>query len=173
MLFIALALGAALVYVPSQYWHTRSTLPPIHDITTDTDNSPTFSAVLAARAFEGANSVDYRGLQLAQMQKAAYPDVAPVITALPVTRAFNEALYVAKSMPGWIIVAFDVDAGRIEASQQSRWFRFTDDIVIRVVGDEVGSRIDMRSTSRQGRSDYGVNAARIRAYIGALLKRID
>jgi uncharacterized protein (DUF1499 family) len=173
MLFIALALGAALVYVPSQYWLTRSTLPPIHDITTDTDNPPTFSAVLAARAFEGANSVDYRGLQLAQMQKAAYPDVVPVITALPVTRAFNEALHVAKSMPGWIIVAFDVDAGRIEASQQSRWFRFTDDIVIRVVGDEVGSRIDMRSTSRQGRSDYGVNAARIRAYVGVLQKRID
>jgi uncharacterized protein (DUF1499 family) len=55
-------------------------------------------------------------------------------------------------MPGWTIVASDVDAGRIEASQQSRWFRFTDDIVIRVV-DEAGSRIDMRSTSRQGLSD--------------------
>ena len=54
--------------------------------------------------------------------------------------------------------------GRIEARQQSRWFRFTDDIVLRVAGDEVGSRIDMRSTSRQGRSDYGVNAARIRAF---------
>ena len=51
MLFIALALGAALVYVPSQYWLTRSTVPPIHDITTDTDNPPTFSAVLAGRAF--------------------------------------------------------------------------------------------------------------------------
>src|SRR5260221_12819139 len=80
------------------------------------------------------------------------------MTTLPVTRAFNEALDVAKSMPGWTIVASDIDAGRIEASQQSRWFRFTDDIVIRVVGDEDGSRIDMRSTSRQGRSDYGVNA---------------
>jgi uncharacterized protein (DUF1499 family) len=61
----------------------------------------------------------------------------------------------------------DVDAGRIEASHQSRWFRFTDDIVIRVVRDEAGSRIDMRSTSRQGLSDYGVNAARIRAYRSA------
>jgi uncharacterized protein (DUF1499 family) len=77
------------------------------------------------------------------MQKAAYPDLAPVMTTLPVTKAFNEALDVAKSMPGWTIVASDVDAGRIEASQQSRWFRFTDDIVIRVVGDEAGSRIDM------------------------------
>ena len=42
----------------------------------------------------------------------------------------------------------------------------------RVVGDEAGSRIDMRSTSRQGRSDYGVNAARIRVYMSALRKRI-
>ena len=106
------------------------------------------------------------------MQKTAYPDMVPVMTALPVRRAFNEALHVAKSMPGWIIVAFDVDAGRIEASHQSRWFRFTDDIVIRVVGDELGSRIDMRSTSRQGQSDYGVNAKRIRAYKAALRKRI-
>jgi uncharacterized protein (DUF1499 family) len=75
-------------------------------------------------------------------------------------------------MPGWTIVAFDADAGRIEASQQSRWFRFTDDVVISIAGDEAGSRIDMRSTSRQGRSDYGVNAARIRAYMTALRQRL-
>jgi uncharacterized protein (DUF1499 family) len=172
MLFVALALGAVLVYVPSQYWHTRITVPLIHDISTDTDNPPRFNAVLTARTAEGANGIDGRDWQLAQMQKAAYPDLAPVMTALPVTRTFNEALNVAKLMPGWIIVAFDVDAGVIEASQQSRWFRFTDDIVIRVVGDEVGSRIDMRSTSRQGQSDYGVNATRIRAYMGLLRKRI-
>jgi uncharacterized protein (DUF1499 family) len=153
------------------YWYTRNTVPPIHDITTDLDNPPTFSAVLAARAAERAGSVDNRSPQLAQMQKAAYPDLVSVMTTLPVTRAFNEALDVAKSMPGWTIVASDVDAGRIEASQQSRWFRFTDDIVIRVVG-EAGSRIDMRSTSRQGLSDYGVNAARIRAYMSALRERI-
>jgi len=44
-------------------------------------------------------------------------------------------------MPGWATIASDVDAGRIEASQQSRWFRFTDDIVIRVVGDEAGAAL--------------------------------
>jgi len=172
MLFIALAMGAALVYMPGQYWYTRGIVPPIHDITTDIDNPPTFSAVLAARTAEGANIVDDRGPQLAQLQKGAYPDVVPITTRLPVTMAFNEALDVAASMPGWTIIASDIDAGRIEASQQSRWFRFTDDIVIRVVVDEQGSRIDMRSTSRQGRSDYGVNAARVRAYMNALRKRI-
>ncbi len=172
MLAVALALSAVLVYVPWRYSHIRSTLPPIHDITTDIDNPPTFSAVLPARAAERASSVDDRNPQLAQLQKAAYPDLAPLVTALPVARAFNEALLVAKSMPGWIIVASDIDTGRIEAFQQSRWFRFTDDIVIRVTRDGAGSRIDMRSTSRQGRSDYGVNAARIRAYFEALRKRI-
>jgi hypothetical protein len=78
MLFIALAMGGALVYVPGQYWYTRSTVPPIHDITTDIDNPSRFSAVLAARTAERANSLDDRGPQLAELQKAAYPDVVPI-----------------------------------------------------------------------------------------------
>jgi uncharacterized protein (DUF1499 family) len=172
MLFAAIPLGAILVYVPLQYSYTRSILPPIHDITTDTDNPPKFRAVLDARAAERANSVDHRDPHLAQLQKSAYPDVAPLIISLPLARAFNEALQVAKSMHGWAIIASDPEEGRIEASQQSRWFRFTDDIVIRIAGDGARTRIDMRSTSRQGRSDYGVNAARIRAFMGALRRRI-
>jgi uncharacterized protein (DUF1499 family) len=172
VLSVALCLGAALVYVPWQYSRVRSTLPPIHDITTDTDNPPEFRAVLPARAAEHAGGVKYDDPQVPQLQRAAYPDLAALKAALPVTKAFNEALHVAQSMPGWTIVAADADTGRIEASQQSRWFRFTDDIVIRVSNDVAGSRIDVRSTSRQGHSDYGVNAARIRAYLGALRKRI-
>ena len=172
LLCAALVLGGALVYVPGQYALRRSTLPAIHDITTDTVNPPQFSAVLAARANERAASVDDRSPQLAQLQQAAYPDLTPITTQVSKAKAFQEALGVAKSMPGWIIVASDADAGRIEASEQSRWFRFTDDIVIRVVGGELGAQIDMRSTSRQGIRDYGVNSARIRVYMAALRKRI-
>ncbi len=171
MLSVALVVGAALAYVPWQYHLIRSALPPIHDITTDTDNPPTFSAV-PARAAENAGHVAYDDPQLPQMQKRGYPDLAPLVVALPMEKAFDLALQVAREMPGWAVVASDPAAGRIEASQQSRWYRFTDDISIRVSCDEVGSRIDMRSTSRQGRSDYGVNAARIRAYMDALRKRI-
>jgi len=172
MLTVALLLGTVLTYVPAHYAFRRHTLPPIHDISTDTDNPPKFSAVLAARADEHAASVDDHRPQLAQLQKAAYPDLKPIITPLSVAQAFQQALDVAKAMPGWSIVAADVKVGHIEASEESRWFRFTDDIVIRVAGDEVGSRIDMRSTSRNGTSDYGVNSARIRAYMDALRKRI-
>jgi uncharacterized protein (DUF1499 family) len=172
MLVVALVLGAGLAYVPGQYALRRSLLPAIHDITTDTDNPPKFSAVLAARASEHASSVDDRRPQLGQLQKAAYPGLVPLFTSAGAQTAFREALQVAKSMPGWTLVVSDSDAGRIEASERSRWFGFTDDIVIRVVAEKVGSRIDMRSTSRQGTSDYGVNGARIRAYMDALRKRL-
>ena len=45
---------------------------------------------------------------------------------------------------------------------------FTDDVVVRVTPAGAGSRIDLRSSSRYGRSDFGVNATRIRAYLTAL-----
>jgi uncharacterized protein (DUF1499 family) len=110
--------------------------------------------------------------RLSRLQQAGYPDLAPIRTALPTGKALGEALAVAESMPGWTIVAVDLGAGRIEASQRSRWFGFTDDIAIRVAADAGGSRIDMRSASRKGTRDYGVNAARIRAYMAALKRRI-
>jgi uncharacterized protein (DUF1499 family) len=40
--------------------------------------------------------------------------------------------------------------------------------VIRIAPDEGGSRLDMRSMSRVGRSDMGVNAQRIRAFLHRL-----
>jgi uncharacterized protein (DUF1499 family) len=172
MLSVTLLLGAALAYVPWHYHRIRSSLPPIHDITTDTDNPPSFHAVLPARTAENAGSVAYGDPQLPELQRKAYPDLAPIKSALPVAKAFDRALYVANTMPGWTIVASNPDAGRIEASQQSRWFQFTDDIVIRITSDAAGSRIDMRSTSRQGQSDYGVNAARVRAYMVTLRNRL-
>jgi uncharacterized protein (DUF1499 family) len=168
MLSITLAVGAAVGCLPLRYAYVRHTLPAIHDITTDTDNRPPFKAVEAARALERADRIDTGEPQLSQLQRAAYPDVAPIYTPLPAHRAFDAALAVAQSMPGWIVVAAHAEEGDIEASQRSRWFGFTDDIVIRVAPDGGGTRIDMRSASRKGTSDYGVNAARIRAYMSAL-----
>ena len=42
---------------------------------------------------------------------------------------------------------------------------FRDDIVIRIRPDGSGSKVDIRSKSRVGRSDLGVNARRIRELI--------
>jgi uncharacterized protein (DUF1499 family) len=169
---LGLVLGAVLTYIPWQYNHTVRTVPRIHDITTDTDNPPDYMAILPLRTAEKANSVTYGGPELARLQHAAYPDVVPLIVALPPQEAFRHAHDTAKAMSGWTIVAADPAAGRIEASQASQWFRFVDDIVIRVAAAEAGSRIDMRSVSRQGRSDFGVNAHRIRSYMAALKQRV-
>jgi len=169
---IALAAGAVLAYVPWQYNHRLNTLPRIHDITTDTENPPTYAAALPARTAENAGSATYAGREIAGQQKAAYPDLAPLKVGLPPEQAFRRALDTAKAMPGWSIVAADPAAGRIEARQTSLWFRFTDDIVIRVAAEATGSRIDMRSESRQGRSDFGVNAGPIRAYMAKLKQQL-
>ena len=173
VLALNFAVGASLVYVPLQYAYTRRTLPSINDISTDTADRPAFHALLVARKAELMDRIDVPEPQLSQLQRAGYPDIAPVRTVLPARQAFGEALAVAQSMSGWTIAAADADTGRIEASQRSRWFGFTDDIVIRVIGDVDGSCIDIRSASRKGRHDYGVNAARISAYIGVLKKRIE
>jgi uncharacterized protein (DUF1499 family) len=172
MAAVGLALGVALAYVPWHYNRLLNTLPRIHDITTDTENPPSFKTVLAARAAEKAATEVYEGPDLARLQKAAYPDLAPLELNSTAAQAFELALAVAKSMPGWSIVSVEPATGHIEASQASTWFGFTDDVVIRVTTDGSRSRIDMRSLSRQGRSDFGVNAARIRAYMSALKKHI-
>src|ERR1700733_6978478 len=100
MIYVALVLGGAIIAIPLQYLFRG--VPAIHDITTDTDNPPAFSAVLPSRAAERAGSVDYRDARVPQLQKKAYPDVVPLMTALPVAQAFGAALEVAQSMPGWI-----------------------------------------------------------------------
>jgi uncharacterized protein (DUF1499 family) len=164
---VAFVMGALIAYVPWHYDQIRQTVPPIHDITTDPDNPPAFVAVVALRTAEGGNPIAYEGSKIAEQQRHAYPDIVPLSVALAPNLAFKRAFDTAQRM-GWTIDATDESAGRIEASESSRWFGFTDDIVIRVAAADSGSRIDLRSSSRQGRSDFGVNAARIRAYLSAL-----
>ena len=69
---------------------------------------------------------------------------------------------------GWHIVAAKSEEGRIEATATTLWFGFKDDVVIRIMPTAAGSRLDIRSKSRVGLSDVGVNAARIREFVAAL-----
>jgi uncharacterized protein (DUF1499 family) len=164
---VALVGGGVVAYVPWHYDQIRQTVPPIHDITTDPANPPAFVAVVPLRQGEGINPAAYEGAKIAEQQARAYPDIAPLAVGLAPDAAFARALDTARQM-GWTIVASDKAAGRIEASQTTRWMGFTDDVVIRVSPASSGSRIDLRSSSRYGRSDFGVNAERIRAYLTAL-----
>lgn len=135
---------------------------PIHDISTDTANPPLFEVLDETR--DGArNTLDYGGPELAAMQAKAYPDIAPLETDLSAEAAFQRALTVAGDM-GWDIVAQDIERLRFEAVARTAVFYFADDVVVAVTAQDNGSRVDMRGVSRVGRSDQGVNAARIRAF---------
>ena len=62
----------------------------------------------------------------------------------------------------------DKSSGRIEATETTRWFGFTDDIVIRLTPWGAGTRVDVRSASRAGAGDLGRNASRIRRFLDEL-----
>jgi uncharacterized protein (DUF1499 family) len=142
--------------------------PPIHDITTDTDNPPRLVALLAERAATHAlNPTDYNAVT-AVLQKTYFPDIKPRDLKLSQHDAFERVLAIIRAQ-GWRVAAAVPDDGRIEAVATTFWIGFNDDVVFRLTAigpDE--TRVDMRSISRVGRGDTGTNAARVRAFLAAL-----
>lgn len=161
-----LVIGLVVVGIPWQWWRTAQRVPPIHDITTDTETPPAFVTILPLRA-DAPNPADYGGPEIAAQQRAGYPDLGPLILQVPPQQAFARALAAARDM-GWEIVAAEPAGGRIEATATTLWFGFKDDVVVRVTPADGGSRIDVRSVSRVGRGDVGTNAKRIEAYLARI-----
>lgn len=140
--------------------------PRINDFTTDLVEPPgfTFAATLAPNAGRDLTyPFDY-----AAIQRECCADLRPARLPLPPRQAYDRAFRVAEGMPGWQVTRADGVQLMIEAISTSRVFRFVDDVVIRVRPDGDGSKVDVRSKSRDGKGDMGANAARIRAYVVAL-----
>ena len=161
----ALAVAVVASIVPVWTLVSARGAPPIHDVTTDTENPPPF---VAAVALNTPGRTDYGGPDLAERQRAAYPDLQPVLLPAPAGDAFRLALAAVRRM-GWEVLATDPDSFRIEATDRSFWFGFEDDVVIRITATgDAGSRVDVRSLSRVGGGDLGANARRVRAFVAAL-----
>ncbi|HZP86868.1 MAG TPA: DUF1499 domain-containing protein [Burkholderiales bacterium] len=163
---IGVVIALAFVYVPWQWKRTLDALPYIHDITTDTDNPPAFVAAEKLRK-EGDHPVAYDGPEVAAQQKQAYPDIAPLITPASKDKVFAAAQRVIENM-GMKLTGADLASGRLEATDTSFWYGFTDDFVVRITEAAQGTRVDVRSKSRVGRSDLGQNAKRVRAFLAKL-----
>ncbi|WP_086983463.1 DUF1499 domain-containing protein [Vibrio aphrogenes] len=137
--------------------------PPIHDITTNLEQPPLFQFLTDDRP--GAkNTLVYGGEEIAHQQLKAYPDIKPLISSLAPHAAYRQALEVAEQL-NWTLVYQDFEQFHFEATARTAFFNFADDVVVQVVALEGGSRVDVRSVSRIGRSDRGVNAQRIREFI--------
>jgi uncharacterized protein (DUF1499 family) len=165
-----LVIGAVVFGVPWSYLRAAQQVPPIHDVTTDTENPPPFVAILPLRA-DATNPPDYGGEEVAAQQRAAYPDIQALHAPLPPDQVFELALTTAQDQ-GWELVAAVPSEGRIEATDTTLWWGFKDDVVIRIRPQDSGSRLDIRSKSRVGIGDLGTNAGRIEAFLEQLEERM-
>ncbi len=139
--------------------------PSINDITTSTEDPPQF--VTAKTLGPNAGSDMSYPAAFAAQQSEAYEDLAPInLSSAPGATLDRIATLVDEL--GWELVDRDDASGRIEATETSAIFGFVDDIVVRVREVPRGSLVDVRSKSREGRSDLGVNADRIRRLQAAL-----
>ena len=162
--------------------------PPIHDISTDLMQPPVYTeAVTQSRARLGdSNDLnlltaqvpndpaygEWSNMRVTAVQDRAYPDITSIPTGLTPRAAYDIALRLANEQD-WKLGHADRNTGDIEATAESFWFGFIDDVVIRVRRDGSGARVDMRSSSRVGVGDRGSNALRVRAYLEELRRRLE
>ena len=171
-----LALAIALLFVAylGQHIHTARSVPAIHDVATDLDELPEFGALKVREDnlenIPGEDRPDLAGKSAEERWKAlhreAYPDIQPIRVPWTVQETIGKAQALADKR-GWETAYVDPARGRLEATATTRFFRFRDDVVLRARKDPKGEGtiVDMRSISRVGGSDVGVNAKRIREFL--------
>ena len=161
---IALLIVAPTLVTPLYWSYSKSTLPPIQDISTDLESPPEF--------WDSPTSRIYPGEAVAKQQREAFPDIQPLFLSSPMTPLFDQILTLVRER-GWMLVAAERDEGRIEATVTTFWYGFKDDVVFRLTQLDAAVRVDMRSTSRFGSGgDGGSNAQRIRAFLAELKQRM-
>lgn len=189
---VGLLLPLAVAGVAVTLLGPAQTTPFIHDVSTDVADPPTFGPeIVAARAAVGGGygveRLDVPIRELPSYRAAAssprviavadktvgdliregFPEIKPLRLAIPPAESFAKARAVAQA-EGWTIVRIDPAAGVLDATDELFWFGFRDDIAVRVRPVDGGSLIDVRSASRVGLSDAGVNAKRVTEYLAAV-----
>lgn len=141
--------------------------PRINDITTDPIDPPRFVHAPSLWGNAGRN-MEYPPA-FASIQREHYPDIGPKLLEGEPQQVWEKVRMLARTMPGWTITHEDPSRRTIEGYETSRLFRFHDDFVVEVrAHPSGGSEVHMRSKSRDGRGDLGVNARRIRRFLEML-----
>lgn len=174
---IAIAMAVGFVGYASYSFGKAATVPPIHDITTDLSNPPEFD-VLTLRADNRESVPDGGRPELEALDNAArwrvwheeaYADIQPILVPVSVPDAVAAAEQLVTDR-GWELAIADPASGRVEATATVSIYRFKDDVVLRITPNPEGegSVVNMRSVSRVGTSDLGVNGDRVRAFLADL-----
>ena len=167
---------ASLGYLRYQQ-HLVLALPAIYDVQTNWDDPISFSEDrLQRRAAAGAtNAVTdapivfddgrrgrWAGLTFAEAQARGYPEIQPrsYLASCDVMRAHVLTAADRINLFDIVVTTNDHDT-LVEATARTFWYGLSDDIAVRLRWDRKLCRIDMRSVSREGHIDLGVNANRI------------
>lgn len=171
---IALVLLAYPTYLGIKVYR----LPKISDLSSDPSDPPAFEVIARLRNRQ-ANPVAYRGLSAEAQEASAYSDIESLdlrVSPQVAYAAVLAALAKRKDNPAaplWRVIDERPPGpgrdGHVEAIAYTWIMGFRDDVAIRIRPTREGSRIDVRSASRYGRWDFGVNASRVRK----LLEDID
>jgi uncharacterized protein (DUF1499 family) len=141
-------------------------VPRINDITTNLEEPPAF---VKAVELNPGRDMAYPGASFADQQLKGYPDLATLVIEDSPDEAFDKVHTALVGMPRMAITDENRSEGRLEATETSALFHFKDDVVVRIRPfQDGGSRIDVRSKSRVGRSDVGANARRIQEFLTRL-----
>ncbi len=170
---VALALLAIplALFVASRQW------PEINDVTTDLVQPPEFVGAAKQRS-SGSNPLLYPADRFAKLQQASYPDIKTIVVPRSTEEAFESALQALAKLRYKTTFEAPPDEdpgspGIIEVADRTMFLGFPDDVVIRVTSDDEASRIDVRSASRYGRSDFGRNAERVREILKEIVGRLE
>lgn len=173
---VASAVSLGLLAVPAGLYLVSRSYPALNDVTTDVRAPPDFVAATNSRR-AGSNSIAYQQ-KFAQRQIDSYPD----IKTLAVPRGSEETFELVLQALTKLKLRADAEVppdeetaapGRIEFADSTLVLGFVDDVSIRIAGDDSNSRVDVRSASRYGRSDFGRNAERVRMILREISGRVD
>lgn len=161
----------------------KAELNPGHDVSTDVGDPPMPSAALLRLRGPAANPIErdprtdlrkgrpevenWADDRVLRAAADRCPDARTVRLPVPPAEAYARAKAAAEGA-GARVVTDAPEAGLLEATHESFWFEFKDDVLVRVRQEGAGSRIDVRSVSRVGGSDLGANCARVTRIVESL-----
>lgn len=171
--YLLLSLVAIVTFVvPYNNVREFRSYKTIADATTDFKDPPVFVDLVPIRNQSAKNPLAYRGEKAAKRQQEFFPELSSIELSVSAEDVVKAAESVAIAM-GFEVVSVVPEQGRLEATEVSFWFGFKDDVVLRAVQFDNGKTlVDMRSASRVGFRDGGVNAMRIENFLEALQKQL-
>lgn len=141
--------------------------PPIHDITTNIDDPPTFVAAASEDSRGQGFAYPSGGAHVPDLQRQGYPDLGTLHLDISRQEALWRVRHTAEDMDWDLIGGYD-ESGDIEFADTTPWLHFVDFVAVRVRAEEAGAAIDVRSVSQVGVGDLGENADRIRRFLDRL-----